>query len=183
MLSVVTGALAFSGHGLVHEFNQWKDHHGKAYASADAEASALAAFATNDAIIHVHNGKNSTYTLGHNEWSDMTWEEFSTTVMSELFLNRNPKNARRIHLKDNAHALPLAAEVDWVAKGAVTKVKNQQRCGSCWAFSTIGAVEGGLAISSGKLVSLSEEELVQCDTNGDHGCQVANYVCVYGMCI
>mmetsp|Transcript_826 Transcript_826/g.2232 ORF Transcript_826/g.2232 Transcript_826/m.2232 type:complete len:453 (-) Transcript_826:496-1854(-) len=171
MLSFVTSALAFSGQGLINEFNQWKLQHAKAYPSTDAEAAALAAYSTNDAIIRSHNAKNLSYSLGHNEWSDMTWEEFSTTVMSELFLNRNAKNARRIHLKDTEHALALPSEVDWVAKGAVTKVKNQQRCGSCWAFSTIGAVEGGLAIATGKLVSLSEEELVQCDTNGDHGCQ------------
>lgn len=170
MLSYLTGALAFSGHGLIFEFSQWKEQHGKSYESANAEAAALEAFSTNEAIIHSHNAKNLSYTLGHNEWSDMTWSEFSTTVMSELFLNRNPKNARRIHLKDTEHALAIPSEVDWVAQGAVTKVKNQARCGSCWAFSTIGAVEGGLAISTGKLVSLSEEELVQCDTNGDHGC-------------
>mmetsp|Transcript_8107 Transcript_8107/g.26084 ORF Transcript_8107/g.26084 Transcript_8107/m.26084 type:complete len:454 (-) Transcript_8107:466-1827(-) len=170
MLSYLTGALAFSGNGLVYEFSQWKEQHGKSYESADAEAAALASFSKNDAIIHSHNAKNLSYTLGHNEWSDMTWAEFSTTVMSELFLNRNSKNARRIHLKDTEHALAIPSEVDWVAQGAVTKVKNQARCGSCWAFSTIGAVEGGLAISTGKLVSLSEEELVQCDTNGDHGC-------------
>ena len=160
MLSLCTGAFAWSGDGLIGGFNAWKAAHGKSYGSTDAEASALAAWSSNDAIIRSHNAKNLSWTLGHNEWSDMTWEQFSTTVMSELFLNRNPKNARRVHLKDTEHALALPKAVDWVKQGAVTPVKNQRHCGSCWAFSTTGAVEGGLAIATGKLVSLSEEELV-----------------------
>ena len=61
-------------------------------------------------------------------------------------------------------------EIDWVASGAVTPVKNQKQCGSCWAFSTTGAVEGINAIKTGKLISLSEEELISCSTNGNMGC-------------
>jgi len=63
----------------------------------------------------------------------------------------------------------LATSMDWRTSGAVTPVKNQGQCGSCWSFSTTGALEGAWKIASGQLVSLSEEEFVQCDT-GSNGC-------------
>ena len=91
--------------------------------------------------------------------------------LAELFLNRPPKNMMRVHIADEEQGAPLARSVDWVTRGAVTPVKDQKRCGSCWAFSSTGAVEGALAVSLGKLISLSEEELVQCaGSTGNQGC-------------
>ena len=98
MLSIASAAFAFQGSDLVTKFNEWKLTHAKTYASSDAEASALAAFASNEAIINEHNGKGSSYELGHNEFSDLTWDQFKQLHMSELFLNRAPKNVRRVHL-------------------------------------------------------------------------------------
>ena len=156
---------------MASEFEMWKKTHTKSYDTVEEETTALRAYESNDAIIREHNAKNLSWTLGHNEFSDLTWEQFKRQVMSggdALFLNRSPKNMQRKILNLGA---PNPDSVDWTTKGAVTPVKNQQRCGSCWAFSTTGSVEGAYQIATGTLTSLSEEDLVQCDTNGDHGCQ------------
>jgi len=163
-------ATAFSGSELINDFNSWKSLHAKTYASADLEAGALAAYSSNDAIIKETNAKGLSYTLGHNEFSDMTWEEFSHTVMSSLYTNVAPKNMNRVHI-DTGDNGKIADSLDWVTKGAVTPVKNQGRCGSCWAFSSTGSIEGAYQVATGNLVSISEEQLVQCDHNGDNGCQ------------
>ena len=149
-------------------FDAWKTEHGKEYSSAYAETKAFRAFAHNEEKIAAHNALGLSYTLGHNEYSDLTADEF--------FAGRLGFNATAAHRPaGNLHVTPpdfVAPDaVDWVAKGAVTPVKNQGQCGSCWSFSATGSMEGAYQIASGKLVSLSEEVLVQCDTTNDDGCQ------------
>ena len=105
----------------------------------------MAAFADNDRYITKTNSEKHSYKLGHNEFSDLTWEQFQQRHMSELYLNRAPKNSQRVHIsKGTVGATALPDSIDWVEKGAVTPVKNQGQCGSCWAFSTTGSVRRSL---------------------------------------
>jgi C1A family cysteine protease len=152
---------------MTDKFEAWKTQFVKQYATVEGESAAMRAFTANDAIINEHNGKGLSYTLGHNKFSDLTWEEFHAKHMGSLFLNRPPKNMMRKHLKLGD---TVADAVDWVTAGAVTPVKDQAQCGSCWAFSTTGSVEGAFQIANKQLLSFSEEDLVQCDHNGDQGC-------------
>jgi C1A family cysteine protease len=121
-------------------------------------------FKANVDIIVAHNEKNLSYTLGVNEYADLTWEEFSKTHLGFH------KGAKLKALSTTPANVSVADSIDWVAKGAVTDVKNQMQCGSCWAFSATGSVEGALQIATGRLVSISEQDLVSCD-DGSEGCK------------
>jgi len=104
------------------------------------------------------------YTLGLNAYADLTNAEFRLR-MNGLRINatRSPVSERTI--------LGLPTAVDWRKEGYVTPVKDQAQCGSCWAFSTTGSVEGQHFKATGKLVSLSEQNLVDCsDYEGNMGC-------------
>jgi C1A family cysteine protease len=120
--------------------------------------------------IETHNAGTSTYKLGLNQFSHLTFEEFQKAV--NLGSTRPPNLRRTAGAK--VHEAPsdvsaLPASVDWVSAGAVTGVKNQGSCGSCWSFSTTGSLEGAYYLKYKTLKSFSEQELVSCDTT-DYGC-------------
>jgi len=133
---------------------------------------ALQNFANNDDLIEAHNAKtDATYKLGHNKFSHLSFDEWKQEV--RLGLSRPSVNGTSVHAAPSDLST-LATEIDWVAKGAVTGVKDQGQCGSCWSFSTTGSLEGAYYNKNAKLVSFSEQNLVDCDTirNGgtDLGC-------------
>merc|ERR1711977_487858 len=116
------------------------------------------------------NAKGHKYTLAMNEFADLTADEFGAMYMGLA----KPKKlwgsleSGGTHVYDGS---PLADSIDWVSKGAVTPVKNQGQCGSCWSFSTTGSLEGAWEIATGKLVSLSEQQFVDCSKSfGNMGC-------------
>ena len=132
--------------------------------------SARRTFAANDDKIAAHNARGLSWALGHNKWSDLTADEWKEQVVGGPL----PPLPAALRVATAAAApanAPNATSPDWVAKGAVTPVKDQAQCGSCWAFSSTGSLEGAFQIATGKLTSFSEEQLVQCATkSGNQGC-------------
>jgi len=155
-----------AGPNYVVMWNKFKEAYGKTY-NGDEDAR-FEIFKANVDDIDAENAKNLTYEFGVNQFSDLTSDEFKNTYMGY----KKPKKAwgDLPHLADHSYnGEALADSVDWTRQGAVTAVKNQGQCGSCWAFSTTGGLEGRWKIASGQLVSLSEQQLVDCDRS-DSGC-------------
>jgi C1A family cysteine protease len=149
-------------------FTKWMEQHGKEYES-DQVFSRYNVFKANLDFIRKHNEGNETYTMGMNEFGDLTWEEFRSTYIGNVVSHRSPFLRSR-NVADLSH-ISTPSSIDWVAKGAVTPVKNQGQCGSCWSFSATGSMEGAHFLKTGKLVSLSEQELVDCSgPEGNSGC-------------
>jgi len=149
-------------------WNQFKSDYNKDYSkNGEDEQKRFDIFKANVDVIEEHNAKKLSYWLGVNEFADMTWDEFSSSHLGYKSTSR----VSGLEKVPFPNITDVADSIDWVSKGAVTPVKDQQRCGSCWAFSSTGALEGAYFVASGKLVSLSEEDLVQCDHDGDNGCQ------------
>jgi KDEL-tailed cysteine endopeptidase len=145
-----------------HAFQSWRQEFGVVFTSTHDFFHRLAVFEQNHLRIWAHNDQgNATYTLGHNQFSHLTGDEFA----AHLGLNRvvAPSSKEPLLSWFEYTALPLPESVDWVSKGAVTPVKDQGQCGSCWTFSATGALEGALFLHTGSLVSLSEQQLVDCD--------------------
>ncbi|VDI78501.1 Hypothetical predicted protein [Mytilus galloprovincialis] len=107
-----------------------------------------------------------TYILGENEYSDMTNKEF-VSVMNGFRMRNSRRDGNTFLAPDGVTVNSLPSTVDWRTKGYVTKVKNQKACGSCWAFSAVGSVEGQWFKKTQTLVSLSEQNILDCLSQGN----------------
>ncbi|XP_062024160.1 cysteine proteinase COT44-like [Rosa rugosa] len=156
-------------------FEAWCKEYGKSYSSELEELYRRSVFEQNLALITQHNEMAFSYTLSLNSFSDMTQNEFRASRLGfrPIFLTIE-HNAE----KKSSVASDVPSSMDWREKGAVTSVKDQGDCGSSWAFSAIGAIEGINKIVTGSLISLSEQELMDCNkgltTRGCSGGQVAS---------
>ena len=193
---------------LQEEFHAWKEQQGKAYETSDELLNRMDIWMENHGkclleyvcrklvsdtyskthgfyilvLIESHNTQIPTpsYFLGHNQFSDLTLDEFqkynklglfSPGVLMRKSSSGNVRSSAIVDVAMSSHRKlqDLPDTVDWVQGGAVAPVKNQGMCGSCWAFSAICAIEGAHYIDNGELVALSEQELVDCDKL-DMGC-------------
>lgn len=150
-------------------WNDWKNLYEKVYDSLE-DAQRKLIFVKNLEFINEHNRQANiglhNYTLGINQFADLTQSEWSQRFFGYNHHDHNLTTSKVVRL-----APAKSDSVDWRQKGAVTPVKNQGQCGSCWSFSATGAMEGAWYIKNNKLVSLSEQQLVDCSGSyGDQGC-------------
>jgi C1A family cysteine protease len=153
-------------------FKEFKILYSKSYLTKEHELEREQIYNKNIEFIKLENEKQHTYKLDINEFADLNKEEFFNTYVSKDLLFNSMKYTNFIEdYKTNLRNINLPSSIDWTNEGAVTPVKNQGQCGSCWSFSTTGAIEGIHAITTGNLISLSEQQLVDCSTYlGNQGC-------------
>ncbi|XP_071771678.1 pro-cathepsin H [Centroberyx gerrardi] len=161
-----TSAFRFSEPDESH-FKSWMVQHNKMY-EVEEYYDRLQIFNENKRRIDKHNEGNHTFTMRLNQFSDLTFSEFRRS-----FLLSEPQNcsATKGNYVSSSNG-PYPDSIDWRNKGHyVTDVKNQGPCGSCWTFSTTGCLESVTAIATGKLLLLSEQQLVDCaQAFNNHGC-------------
>lgn len=152
-------------------YESWLVKHGKTYNALGEKDRRFQIFKDNLKFIDEHNSGDHSYKVGLNKFADLTNEEYRKTYTGIKTIDAKKKVSKA--KSDRYAASPaddLPESIDWRAKGAVSQVKDQGSCGSCWAFSTTGSVEGINQIVTGDLISISEQELVDCDTSYNEGC-------------
>merc|ERR1712224_657851 len=154
------------------EFDAWKAKYGMGYSSQFENAYRERIFLENLAAINAHNARNGeTYSKGINQFTGLTQEEFEQTYLGLIA----PSDYQNIE-SNEGFTMPND-DIDWAAKGSVTGVKNQGQCGSCWAFSTTGGLEGlwKEEHADKPVASLSESELVDCSSSyGNQACKATS---------
>eukprot|EP00612_Vaucheria_litorea_P004134 CAMPEP_0171461018 /NCGR_PEP_ID=MMETSP0945-20130129/5645_1 /TAXON_ID=109269 /ORGANISM="Vaucheria litorea, Strain CCMP2940" /LENGTH=371 /DNA_ID=CAMNT_0011987303 /DNA_START=62 /DNA_END=1174 /DNA_ORIENTATION=- len=157
-------------------FDFWRQVHSRDYVSEDEEKYRYKVFQDTLHQVASHNLKGaSSYTLGLNKFSDISFEEFTSEFIGAVNAGQNCSATHLIgsnhnempHMKFNE----IPNSIDWREMGVVSPVKDQGRCGSCWAFSTTGCLESHHTIKTGEKILLSEQQLVDCAQDFDnHGC-------------
>jgi C1A family cysteine protease len=170
------------------QFSNFQERFSKRYESLQELENRFKIFRSNLKNIILHNlDYTQNFTMGINQFTDLTPEEFKAQYVSGLKAEVGSYGCKSF--ASGASGAP--SSIDWRSKGAVTSVKDQGQCGSCWTFSSTGAIEGAWAIAKGQLIDLSEEQLVECATGmsyGSHGCNggqmegAFKYVIEHGQC-
>ena len=163
MLPLIAAAFAAS---TFSTFDSWADRYGKVYQPTERDFR-QSVYEQNLNKILNHNAEGHSWTMSVNQFADLTADEFAARYTGGYASRKHRTHTNK--LRRTIVAIPTS--VDWEASGAVTAVKDQGQCGSCWAFSTTGSVESAWFLRNGTLVSLSEQQLVDCSTSqGNDGC-------------
>ena len=189
-LGAFIGASLGSSVDLFRKFSDFKLKFSKVYSSPAEERYRLEVFSENLRAVAEHNRGDSLYSKGVNQWSDLTQAEWETTYLGGYKRIQMPEFPAEPQGEVTKTDLPDA--VDWRDLGAVTGVKNQGACGSCWAFAATEQIESYAAIASGDLVELSTQQMTSCTPNtltcgGTGGCQGStpplgyNYIQLFGQ--
>ncbi|KAJ8934795.1 hypothetical protein NQ318_002351 [Aromia moschata] len=160
-------------------WNNFKLDHGKEYRNLREEMLRKSIFVDNFNTIVEHNNRFNQglvkFSLKINEYADMSAEEFKRTLNGYRKSKMTAGDIDVIHFVPDEN-VEVPDEFDWREKGAVTPVKNQGSCGSCWAFSSTGALEGQYFLKTGQLISISEQNLVDCSHEHNNiGCSGEAY--------
>jgi len=150
-----------------NEFNEFKNKHGKQYKDEIEEAQRKTHFRHNYRYIHSINRKNLSYRLAVNHLTDL-----STNELKAMRGYRATKDSPRRETYTTSLSMDdVPTYFNWWLRGAVTPVKDQGICGSCWSFGTVGTIEGSYFIKNGRLMQFSEQSLVDCSWGyGNNGC-------------
>ncbi len=147
------------------QFDEFVNEYHKSYANRTEYLKRASIFFANMQYINSHNKRDYSYTLGMNQFGDLTWGEFSSSYLG-YYGNTDEYDTYRVERTIPAHTYTIVNtprdSIDWRAQGLVTNIKDQAQCGSCWAFSAVATMEGAQARKTGNLTSLSEQDLVDC---------------------
>ncbi|ESQ45608.1 hypothetical protein EUTSA_v10010521mg [Eutrema salsugineum] len=178
LLSTTSGATSrgdfFEVSAATEKHEQWMAQFHRVYPDDSEKKSRFEIFKKNLEFVERFNmNTNMTYKLDVNEFSDLTEEEFQARYMGlvipEGMIGDSPDKTASFKYESVSET---GESMDWRQLGAVTSVKNQNPCGCCWAFAAVAAVEGITKIAKGELISLSEQQLVDCSRNGiNNGCK------------
>ncbi|XP_044461281.1 ervatamin-B-like [Mangifera indica] len=154
---------------MVEKHEQWMVQHGRTYEDQAEKEMRFEIFKQNlEFIENFNKAGNRSYSLSINQFSDLTDEEFLASHTGYKLIHAQSRISTTSFSYENQTEVP--SSLNWREQGAVTDVKDQGSCGCCWAFSAVAAMEGITKIKKGTLISLSEQQLLDCSTNGNYGC-------------
>jgi len=179
LLAFVVSAFSVTLEEAQESFKEFQAEHQVVYDSPEEYSLRFKIFLHNLQRVEKLNAEKTGAVYGVTKFSDLTEQEFA-----DLYLSRpqekastdlpqadlNACAAKTRFGEEHCISAPTASDFDWTTKGAVTVVKDQGQCGSCWSFGTTGDLEGTWFLAGHNLISLSEQQLVSCDTVFNAGC-------------